>query len=195
MTNPFSFIDYHYYEPEVYSMGIYFEGFNFRQLKTIQFTFNQVSLSYGNFKNLLTKTSLEKEIELELDSLYQKILKISNFIGSFKETNKNGTQISLVSFDTYYTRKMNNRRWVREVDDLKRFCGNYHNPLFKVSFANKFDILFNRGYWLEYLRTACFENEFEDPKLNEFDLGIFDELYTQAISIRMKLIKSGYKLD
>ena len=84
-VNPFSWQSgYHHYEPEVFSMNCYFEGFNLRQLKKITYIFNKFALAYQSYLHLLeNKKDMPAKRGLQLTE--SKILRLVKY---YKKTGR-----------------------------------------------------------------------------------------------------------
>lgn len=214
--NPFSFqYGYHHYEPTVYSMNTYFEGFNLRQLNRITFIFNQFALSYQSFiflidnkkrrNELITK---DEENALEsFDKIYTNILKVNEVMRKFTNTSKVKYHSQKDTFGEQYDKDMHGRRWIESVNKLKnmkyvRFTSNrgygpteeyFPDDKQHITGLNQnVTVFYTWGYWLEYFKISCFENEFSNDELNKFNPNILDEMFNEALNLMKILNKLKY---
>jgi|TARA_R110000824_G_scaffold156963_1_gene330336 hypothetical protein len=215
--SPFKFQDnYHYYEPKVYDMDRYFEGFNLRQLKRIMHIFNNFSIAYQSYMHLMGNkirsgselSQLEHETFEIFKLLYDKVKSIVNFMNSFQRTNDKGENAQPYLFGPHYTKNMHGRCWVRDDDDLKnvkhiRFttergkkwrCGDtqeyYPSNDSHISSINggmKTVLFF--GHWLGYFKVALIENFLSTDELNEFNPNIISDFCNDVIKLRINLIE------
>lgn len=214
--NPFSYqYNYGYYEAKIYSMDTYFEGFNLRQLNKITFIFNQFALSYQSFMFLLEnkKRANKKISERELkalesfDKVYSMVIKVNGFMRKFNNTSPIRYAKHESTFGKQYDEDMNGRCWIESVDKLKsmkfvRYVSKtgfgpteeyYPKDTEHINRLNQNVTTFYLfGYWLEYFKIACFENSLSTPELEEFDIGIMNEMFNEALNLMKILHKLRY---
>jgi hypothetical protein len=224
---PFSFqYGYHYYEPKIYSMNCYFEGFNLRQLKKMMFIYNQTALAYQSYLKLLDNktrrnepiSDKEKKVLNSFNDVYDIILKVVDKMRMFINTSEPRYSNQKDTFGDHYDKVMNNRKWVKPVEDLKsmkyiRFITEhgkkwqvgpteeyYPEDEWHISGLNQnINVLYRWGYWLEYFKIGCSEDHLIHEKGYEykdmFNPGIMNELFKKSLILLGDLRNLEYFKD
>lgn len=218
--NPFSFqYGYHHYEPKVYSMDTYFEGFNLRQLNRITYIFNQFALAYQSYMFLLenkkrreVRISKNETIALEyFDKIYSNVLVVNSFMRKFQNSSEVKYHSHKNTFGEQYDKDYHGRCWIKSVQELKnqkyvRFTTKLgkkwgYGPTEEYFPKDKVHInglnqnlgtFYRWGYWLEYFKVASSENFFSNDELNKFNPNIMNEIFDDALNLMKVLNKLRY---
>lgn len=208
-SDPFQLIeDYHYYNPDVYSMGAYFNGHNLRQMKRYSYIIWRLQYAYHNlYKHSLvfgatpmkdemlglvremyvnSQQVIEELFEFPTTSKYSKLACHGNF-ESWYDNHQSARRFSTVEVcDEYcrnskyfiYTDKWETKK--REIKTKKDFSK--HFGLMQSFYANM-EVFILWGHWLKYL----FEADLESGKQTGLDLKNLNQLIERGVSIIPKL--------
>jgi hypothetical protein len=218
--DPFSFQNnYSYYEPKEYSMDTYFEGFNLRQLNTITFGLNQFALGYQHYMFLVdNKTRRNESISEDetnvlrtFDKLYSMVLEVNCIMRKFENTSTSSYARHEPTFGQQYDKDMHGRCWIEPVEKLKslkyiRYTTKdgakwgygpteeyFPDDSVHINGLNQnIKAFFLWGYWLEYFKIACFENQFKTQELNNFNPDFMNQMFDEALILMKQLHKLKY---
>lgn len=206
-TKPFELKeDYHYYNPTIYSMGVYFKGHNLRQMKRYAYILWRLGYGYENLykhrilygpdKKVDDMLAITKDLCIHAHKVYEDLSKwpsespyskdsnrvFANYCSSDRHMPIKEREVKIKNMKYFIVLD----KWGHDKKELKTIVEfKKHWPSFKKVFKDECNLFIEWGHWLTYLFTADLEAG-EDTGL---DLVNLNHLIEKGIKFESQLKK------